>query len=45
MFSCCIGYTNCLDLLLSGHTKSGQYLIDPDGNGSVMVRRTLNILR
>ena len=40
MFLYCIGYTNCLDLLLSGNTKSGQYSVDPDGTGSILVRKT-----
>ena len=29
--------TDCLDLLNSGHTQSGQYLVNPDGKGQIKV--------
>jgi len=29
--------TDCLDLLNSGHTQSGEYLVNPDGKGQIKV--------
>ena len=29
--------TDCLDLLESGHTQSGEYFVDPDGRGKFKV--------